>query len=498
MVYLHKKTLFVACLALGPLLLLQSNEQPQNPPAVAEQSAQCSVKNRVEARTGEGFCPEELQVLEFRVQAARTVLQELLKREIPLNHTPIIGVVLAGGGCRAAISGTGFLSGLEKINMMDATSYIAALSGSTWTLSSLLYHNHSITAHKDYLRSQLSKTFDINNIEIGPITETLLNRFTLGQIPAFNDLYGALLANLFLKKDKTGGQQVHLSELTETVSQGIHPIPLFTAVIAETEPNYEWMEFSPFEIGSAYLKAWIKPEDSGKTFRAGVSNSTYPEKKLGFLLGCFGSAYAFSVYDFMHVIAQSIDHHLGLTFFGHTIPSIPWGTLLRFYPPLLYNFSYKMPESPLQNMQVLTVVDGGMDLMIPFPPLLRRGVDVYLVCDAGASAPTFPGATLVAAAEFAKKHNYPFPEINVKDLSKDSVSVIHDKKNPQAPILVYIPNTHKFATLKFDYTPDEFNVLFDFMENGLVDAKDSIISAIELAIANLETRNIRSLKDRFI
>ncbi len=47
-------------------------------------------------------------------------------------QVPVLAVVCSGGGSRALISTYGSLQGLQKIQLLDAVSYITGVSGATW------------------------------------------------------------------------------------------------------------------------------------------------------------------------------------------------------------------------------------------------------------------------------------------------------------------------------------------------------------------------------
>jgi len=59
-------------------------------------------------------------------------------------------------------------------------------------------------------------------------------------------------------------------------------------------PNH-WFEFTPFEVGSRWLSAYIPTWSFGRKFKRGDSRSSAPEQSLGFMMGIFGSAIAASL-----------------------------------------------------------------------------------------------------------------------------------------------------------------------------------------------------------
>lgn len=49
-----------------------------------------------------------------------------------LKQVPVVAVMTTGGGTRALTSLLGNLLGLQKLDLLDAISYITGSSGSTW------------------------------------------------------------------------------------------------------------------------------------------------------------------------------------------------------------------------------------------------------------------------------------------------------------------------------------------------------------------------------
>lgn len=47
-------------------------------------------------------------------------------------QVPVVAVVCSGGGSRALTGTYGSLQGLQKIQLLDAVSYITGVSGATW------------------------------------------------------------------------------------------------------------------------------------------------------------------------------------------------------------------------------------------------------------------------------------------------------------------------------------------------------------------------------
>ncbi len=67
--------------------------------------------------------------IEYKYTANRPKLNSMFD---VTPQVPVLAVVCSGGGSRALISTYGSLQGLQKIQLLDAVSYITGVSGATW------------------------------------------------------------------------------------------------------------------------------------------------------------------------------------------------------------------------------------------------------------------------------------------------------------------------------------------------------------------------------
>jgi hypothetical protein len=262
-------------------------------------------------------------------------------------------------------------------------------------------------------------------------------------------------------------------------------LPIFTAILGQTDP-YEWAEFTPFDIGSDYLHAWIKPDAFGKKFKNGESFDKTSPEDMAYLLGLFGSAYAFGLNDLMGQAVNYITHAFKPNITKNnkdllTNLILAFTDMQRVSPPSIRNFSYKLQNSPLQARKHLTFIDAGLAINLPVPPLLRRGLNVYIICDASANGIFPKGSELKKVAEYAKKHDMPFPEIDFDVISKKPVSIFYDATNLAIPTVIYIPNFVEISTLDFDYSEKKFSDVLNGIENAIVSYQYSIMDAIKRA-----------------
>jgi len=436
-------------------------------------------------RRGIGFCPEEMRALYSRYEYNNKALQNFLNREISLKDTPLIGIACSGGGNRAAVAALGLYKGLEKIGLLDCVTYMASLSGSTWSTAAWLTHDYSLDKLEEYLKYKLNEALCNTKINQEVIALQLVSKIFSGRPVTLNDIWGGLLANIYLDNGNNNyGLQSYLADISDNVSDEKRPLPIFTAVIDETSP-YEWAEFTPFEIGSPYLNTWIKPSAFGKEFNQGISTDKAREENLGYILGLCGSAYALNISDLLNVARDFFldRYYLSIPAMCYSWLTSFWWGQRRISPPRIHNFCRYIPNTPFSDKKRLTFVDAGLSINIPIPPLLRRNVDLYIVCDAGSDALYSGNHALKQTADYAKQNGFPFPQnINYKEIVKEKISIIVDQNDPTLPIIIYIPNFFYVSLLDFDYSEEEFNGLLHGIENAVVDNKEKIKSAVQLSI----------------
>lgn len=440
-------------------------------------------------RQGNDLCQEELAVLQARSSRSHTTLQNFMGVPLSPDNIPSIGVACSGGGLRAAIAALGLLRGLAKIGLLDAVSYAAGTSGSTWTLASWFVHdkrfassNANLDQLTDYLRPRMANTLSSTVVDKEAMVQALLAKLKKFQPFSLNDIWGSWLAGGFFGKGNGNEHNLYLADIAPNTSDGRMPIPLFTAAIGQTAPCYQWAEFSPFEIGSEYLNTWISPSAFGKEFNAGVSFDKSDTQNFGYLLGLFGSLYAASSTDIIQTIRQDLEVEYKKAFLLSFLSWLPWINNLRISPPDVYNFSQNLPNSPLADNDYLTFVDAGFAFGLPFPPLLRRNIQVYIVCDATSDVLSEIGNTMHPVQSYARDHNYPFPSIDYRTITKQKISVFAEPENPAAPVVIYIPNFDSFSTLKTSYTPKEFDEVMLGIERAITDNVATIKQALALKI----------------
>ncbi|MBM3893511.1 hypothetical protein FJ365_03890 [Candidatus Dependentiae bacterium] len=456
----------------------------------------------------------EIDAVEERQKhKVRPALEALLGKPLPTDKSLTLGVCCSGGGYRAMIATLGFLMGLEKIGVLDATTYMAGLSGSTWLLGPWLYRNCqidnakpvSLANYAKLLSAKTAKPLLKNSMKKRPVIDSLNAKIAFEQPLSSVDLWGALIINALAGDLGSSGQKLRITDLAATIETGSLLFPIFTSTIVHAGKAEEWMEFTPFEVGSSFLGGYIPTWSFGRKFNAGTSVDFAPEQTMGYGLGIFGSAYTASYYEAKGDL-QAFLGNVAMDMAKELMPASTKEWIAkhkadeqRFSPARIYNFTHNMPGLQKSDEPLLTCVDAGMAFNLPFPPLLRpeRQLDIILVMDASASVKDAPA--LAKAAEYARIHGLKFPPINLHNIDKKIVSVFKDETDSTIPVVIYFPRianpayengfdpdpdkTAFCGTTNFAYKPEQFELLRGLMDTAVVGNKEIIVDEIKQRIA---------------
>ena len=436
----------------------------------------------------------------------------------------------------------GSLLGAAETGILDATTYMSGLSGSTWALTPWVLSGLDIVNYRELLKKNINQkpaSLVARGVKIPSASEyyaiakQLMKKVAYGQTINFVDIYGALLANMLFtgiaEKYKTDKQTLGLSALQKNLESGrLYPMPILTALETSEAPLTKWFEFTPYEIGTSYpgMNAFIPTWALGRTFENGTSTSRAPEQSAGFCLGIFGSAFGIDVWGLLHEAAdifsflptsvhqkiiQAVHNdkvqkklNAGRNFLRETegiISSKPYRALgfsLRdaLGAPIA-NFTYKMENQLMANKKKFMLVDGGHELKahpaggfarhnLAVQPSLnpRRSVDIQILCDASADIDNAPA--LGAAATRALSDTFPFPTISSEQYKKASKNVvtIFGENDPTVPTVAYIPGrltkeVEPFTkTINFNYSPEQVDMLSNLTKSYFIQSIDAIKNAI--------------------
>jgi len=375
---------------------------------------------------------------------------------------PRIALCFSGGGLRSTLLTLGFLLAAEDSGLLDATSYISSLSGSSWAHLGWIASQKSLSSFTQSFAQNLDTGLSalINDDEFAQhLADRLFTKLHHGQMITAIDFYGALMTTLLL------GDSYHrtmtLSSTHITTHTGSMPLPLYTIIAANHFP-YQWLEINPFEVTAPQCDAAIPLNSFGHAFDNGITTTPLPEPSIDEIVGIMGSAFSVNAYD---LIRHSLNLFLNLE---ATIPpdSLPvWRTALdkiittylgstRPLSALIPNFMHGMSTACYPEARMLELADAGIDFNLPIIPLLHpeRKVNLIIIYD---SSMNINGAPELREAEhYARRHGYPFPPIDYHDIGNRPVSVFEDITNPACPTIIYMP---RIANKRFNkhFDPDD-------------------------------------------
>ena len=228
-------------------------------------------------RVGDGLSEGEQAYLAQRGPRVERALEKIVGQSMKKGKPLKIALVLSGGGQRAMLYALGVTRALEQAGLLDAITYIVSLSGATWAISSWYSSGQSLQIFSDTLVGQLEN--GLTNVSAGEarlIGEALVTKYFFDQPLGPVDLYGGLLANSYLRFSSSAKQRSHLSDQVQRFGGGQMPMPIYTAVRAESlDVENIWYEFTPFEVslGKLHVPTWA----FGRKFSNGSSLSMAPE-----------------------------------------------------------------------------------------------------------------------------------------------------------------------------------------------------------------------------
>ncbi|KAL5340713.1 acyl transferase/acyl hydrolase/lysophospholipase [Aspergillus crustosus] len=387
-------------------------------------------------RVGDSLCNEELEFRRKRQKHAVKALSAYLnipEKDIHTDDVPIISMCGSGGGLRALVAGTGSYLATQEAGLWDCVTYTAGVSGSCWL--QILYHSSitgcNFTRLVDHLKNRLGVHMAFPPAALKLLTHAPTNKYLLSGLihklkgdPGADfglvDIYGMLLAaRLLVPKGELGAsdQDLKLSNQSQNIFSGTHPLPIYTAVRHEipvldeqagegkkpipeqlmresrSESWFQWFEFTPYEFFCEEFSAGIPTWALGRHFRGGqnvvpAGTTPTPEFHVGGLMGIWGSAFCATLSHYYKEIRPLIR---GITGLGG-VDSLIQGKskdLIRVHPidpATIPNFVLGMkdqlppscPESIFQS-QHLRLMDAGMSNNLPIYPLLRPGRDIDVI-----------------------------------------------------------------------------------------------------------------------
>lgn len=260
----------------------------------------------------------------FRHQRKENIMENMKKLLGPkeseglcsTRDVPVVAILGSGGGFRAMVGFSGVMKALYESGILDCTTYVAGLSGSTWYMSTLYSHPDFPEKGPEEINEELMKHVSHNPLllltpqKVKRYVESLWKKKRSGQPVTFTDIFGMLIGETLIH-DR---MNITLSSLKEKVNTAKCPLPLFTCLHVKPDVSElmfaDWVEFSPYEIGMAKYGTFMSPDLFGSKFFMGKVVKKYEENPLHFLMGVWGSAFSIL---FNRVLGVSSSQNKGST-----------------------------------------------------------------------------------------------------------------------------------------------------------------------------------------
>lgn len=393
-----------------------------------------------EVRLGNDLSEQERAFLAERAPKVKQGLESLLGRSLENSYIPRIAVIASGGGYRAMLGTTGFLSGAHEKGLLNTLTYISALSGSTWAVACWISTGLLMPEFKKYLIEVVAQNkglASLSSLRAKWIAHNLVTKYAFDLPISLVDFYGGLLANALFSFFGDKRQQIYLSDQAEKIKEGDYPLPIYTAISADRHIRSEWYEFTPYEIGGTWLGMYIPAWAYGRLFANGKSIAYCPEQSFGFHLGTFGSAFAATFREMYEALVHIIPTKLS-SVLQYILKVVGQERLSR---AKIFNFSYGIEQSPVKELPVLGLVDAGIAFNLPYPPVseerLERKADILIFFDSSANVKN--AAELKKVEQYARSKNFKFPKIDYTDIDKRAISIFKDEADFTVPVVIYMP-----------------------------------------------------------
>uniref|UniRef100_A0A3B3RX20 Phospholipase A2 n=1 Tax=Paramormyrops kingsleyae TaxID=1676925 RepID=A0A3B3RX20_9TELE len=293
----------------------------------------CSIKD---LRLSLALCDKEKLFQKARRQKVMLGMQKLLNTEkscfLPTTpqEVPVIAVMGSGGGFRAMVGFAGVMKALFESGVLDCTTYIAGLSGSTWCMSTLYSHPDFPTKSPGEINQELKKRLANSPLRLLTLQHVsqyiyaLQSKMAAGQPVGFTDIFGMFIGKALIP----GCMDMKLSQMAKKVDDAQNPLPLFTCLHVKPDVSAlsfaDWVEFSPYEIGMPKYGTFMTPDLFGSKFFTGSVVKRFEESPLHFLMGLWGSAFSIL---FSRLMGSPCGGMITLYFMAHT----SWPPLWLFF-----------------------------------------------------------------------------------------------------------------------------------------------------------------------
>ncbi|XP_037015427.1 cytosolic phospholipase A2 [Artibeus jamaicensis] len=321
--YVMDETLGTATFPISSMRVGEKKEVPFIFNQVTEMILEMSLEvcSSPDLRFSMALCDQEKA---FRHQRKENIMENMKKLLGPRDSeglcstrdVPVVAVLGSGGGFRAMVGFSGVMKALYESGILDCTTYVAGLSGSTWYMSTLYSHPDFPEKGPEEINEELMKHVSHNPLllltpqKVKRYVESLWKKKRSGQPVTFTDIFGMLIGETLIHNR----MNITLSSLKEKVDTAQCPLPLFTCLHVKPDVSElmfaDWVEFSPYEIGMAKYGTFMSPDLFGSKFFMGKVVKKYEENPLHFLMGVWGSAFSIL---FNRVLGVSSSQNKGST-----------------------------------------------------------------------------------------------------------------------------------------------------------------------------------------
>ncbi|KAI1076134.1 lysophospholipase [Whalleya microplaca] len=437
---------------------------------------------------------------------------------------PNIGIAVSGGGYRALMNGAGFIAAADSRvpgstdtggigNLLQASTYLAGLSGGGWLVGSIYANNFSsVQQLRDGYQGSSLWQFS-NSIFQGPkdtglsilntaeywkdVNDQISDKRDAGYDVSVTDPWGRALSYQLINA-QDGGPAYTFSSIQDWDSFTAANVPMPILVADERAPNTMIVsmnstvfEFNPWEMGSfdPTVYGFAPTRYVGSNF----TNGSVPSNghcvrgfdAYSFVMGTSSSLFnAFllqnlSSPDVPSFITTAVENIL--TDIGNDNNDIAVWRPNPFY-------GYHPGSNGNADTQQLSLVDGGLDLQnIPLHPLIQppRALDVIFAVDSSADTTyNWPNGTALRAtyerSQEAIANRTTFPAIPDAETFINlglnarptffgcNTSAFNTSAAAIPPLVVYVPNTpytawSNVSTFDPSYPADERNSI---IKNG--------------------------------
>ncbi|MEJ1278631.1 phospholipase A2 group IVE [Cricetulus griseus] len=488
--------------------------------------------NTLDVRLGFSLCQEEVEFLQKRKVVVTKALSQVLQLEEDLHEdeVPLIAIMATGGGARSMVALYGHLMGLQKLNLLDCSTYITGLSGATWTMATLYsdaeWSSKNLEpavfeARRHVVKDKMPALYPD---QLCKWREELHQHNQEGYKTTLTDFWGKLIE--YSLGDKKN--DCKLSEQRAALCQGQNPLPIYLTINVKDDVSNqdfrEWFEFSPYEVGMQKYGAFIPTELFGSEFFMGRLMKRIPEPEMCYMLGLWSSIFSLNLLDAWNLSHTSEEfYYRWIREKHHDIeddPLLPEIPRCNDASPL--ETRVVIPASWLSNTfrEILTHRSFvsefhnflyGMQLHTDY--LQNKQFSMWKGFQCLKCSPVML-QPLKQTCEYCTTQNIPFPSYSIQedDKSLKECYLMENPQEPDTPIVAYFPLINDtfqkykapgverspeeleqgqlniygpkspYATKELTYTEAAFDKLVKLTEYNILNNKDKLIQAVRLAV----------------